>query len=98
MNINFAPADEAFLEKSVQSGIYSNKTEAVRDAVRRMREREEFKRDRLLAAIRIGQEDIEAGRMMPYTNDLIDRITEEAIRKAENSEMVFDPEVTGEGL
>lgn len=38
MHINFAPKDEAFLKGLVNEGYYTNVAEAIRDAVRRMRD------------------------------------------------------------
>jgi len=73
MNINFPPVDENFIKSMVESGYYSNATEMVRDAVRRMREREDDgKRARLRAAIEEGDRDLAAGRMFPYTPQILD--------------------------
>ncbi len=99
MNINFAPADDAFLEEQVKNGIYSNKTEAVRDAVRRLREQQEMKLERFLSAVRKGEEDLAAGRIVSYTPDYLRRKTEEAIARADRGEVSpLNPEVTGEGI
>ncbi len=38
MNVNFPPVDEAYIKAKVADGFYSNATELVRDAVRRLRE------------------------------------------------------------
>ena len=38
MHVRFADVDENFIKTEVQSGFYTNETELVRDAVRRMRE------------------------------------------------------------
>jgi len=37
MNVNFPAVDEIYIKQKVESGFYSNATELVRDAVRRMR-------------------------------------------------------------
>ena len=73
MNINFPPVDENFIKSMVESGYYSNATEMVRDAVRRMRERgDNDKRARLRAALAEGERDLAAGRMVPYTPQFLD--------------------------
>jgi putative addiction module CopG family antidote len=48
MHIELAPVDEKFIKESVKNGIFRSEAEAVRDAVRRAREREEDKQERLL--------------------------------------------------
>jgi antitoxin ParD1/3/4 len=60
MNINFPAVDETYIKQKVESGFYSNATELVRDAVRRMREADE-QRQALLAAVQIGDEQIAHG-------------------------------------
>jgi antitoxin ParD1/3/4 len=39
MNINFAPIDESFIKNKIEEGYYSDATELVRDAVRKLREK-----------------------------------------------------------
>ena len=54
MHIEFANVDEKYIKDSVKNGYYRSEAEAVRDAVRRMREQEEAKRARLLDALQLG--------------------------------------------
>jgi antitoxin ParD1/3/4 len=77
MNINFPPVDDGYIKAKVEGGYYSNATEMVRDAVRRMREQDDH-HGRLLAALEVGERDVAAGRTVPYTSDLLKRIEEEA--------------------
>lgn len=77
MNINFPPVDDAYIKTKVESGYYSNATEMVRDAVRRMREQDD-QHGRLLAALELGERDIAAGRTFRYTPDLLKEIEQEA--------------------
>jgi putative addiction module CopG family antidote len=70
MHIELAPVDEKFIKESVKNGIFRSEAEAVRDAVRRAREREEDKQERLLNALRLGD--------TPYTPELISKIESEA--------------------
>jgi putative addiction module CopG family antidote len=82
MHIELAPVDEKFIKESVKNGIFRSEAEAVRDAVRRAREREEDKQERLLNALRLGDADIVAGRVTPYTSELISKIESEALNHA----------------
>jgi antitoxin ParD1/3/4 len=75
MNINFPPVDESYIKTKVRSGFYSNATELIRDAVRRMREQDE-QRSRLLVALKKGEEDIAAGRYKLYSPELQSEIIE----------------------
>jgi antitoxin ParD1/3/4 len=68
----------------VESGYYSNATELVRDAVRRMREQDD-QHGRLLAALEIGERYIAAGRTVPYTPDLLKQVEQEARTHAANN-------------
>lgn len=72
MNINFPPVDKRFIENVVEDGYYSNVTEAVRDAVRRMREEFHRKHERLAAALEAGDRAIREGRTVPYTPEFLD--------------------------
>jgi len=85
MNINFPPVDDQFIKNQIESGYYSNATELVRDAVRRLREEEE-KRKAFLAAVKKGEDDIAAGRTIPYSEEWLEEVTERAIQKALNGE------------
>jgi antitoxin ParD1/3/4 len=83
MNINFPPVDAGYIKTKVESGYYSNATEMVRDAVRRMREQDD-QHGRLLAALEAGERDIAEGRTVPYTQDLLKEIELEARTHAAN--------------
>lgn len=82
MNIDFPAVDDGYIKGKVSNGYYTNATELVRDAVRRMREDDEAKRQRLLRALEVGEADIAAGRTTPYTPQLLALIEEEARRHA----------------
>lgn len=73
MHIEFANIDEKYIKDSVKNGYYRSEAEAVRDAVRRMRELEEAKRAHLLEALQLGVDDIEAGRITSYTPDFLEQ-------------------------
>ncbi len=78
MNINFPPVDEGFIKGMVDGGYYSNATEVIRDAVRRLRQQEEAQRARLAAALELGERAIKEGRSSAYTPELLARIEQSA--------------------
>ncbi len=91
MNINFPPVDEQYIKSQVELGFYGNATEMVRDAIRRLREEDE-RRKAFVAAVRLGEEDIAAGRVKPYTPELFETIKRNALKKfADGTEP--DPDV-----
>jgi antitoxin ParD1/3/4 len=77
MNINFPAVDETYIKQKVDSGVYSNATELVRDAVRHMREADE-QQQALLAAVQIGEAQIERGEYRRYTPELFEEIKRNA--------------------
>jgi len=77
MNIKFSPVDEGYIKAKVEGGYYSNATELVRDAVRRLRELDD-KHARLLTALEIGERAVAAGRTAAYTPELLGQIEQEA--------------------
>ena len=82
MNINFPPVDEHYIKSKVEDGFYSNATEVIRDAVRRMRERDESPHAHLMAALEAGEQAIREGHTVPYTPQLLDQIEQEARKHA----------------
>jgi antitoxin ParD1/3/4 len=78
MNVNFSSVDENYIKRMIEDGFYSDATELVRDAVKRMREQDDEKRTRLQAAIQAGQDDVNAGRVTAYTQDFMDRCEDRA--------------------
>lgn len=86
MHVRFADVDEKFIKTEVQGGFYTNETELVRDAVRRMRKGKERAR-RFQEAIAKGIQAVERGETVALTPDLLQEIKQDAIRnKARNGE------------
>jgi antitoxin ParD1/3/4 len=81
MHINLSQEMEKFVQSKVESGFYSNATEVIRDAIRRMRNEDE-KAAALRAAIRTGDEQLDRGEGVPYTPDLLNRMTQAASENA----------------
>jgi len=85
MHVRFADVDENFIKTEVLSGFYTNETELVRDAVRRMREEKE-RAKRFQEAVARGIQAVERGETVALTSDLLQEIKQDAIRKARNGE------------
>ena len=67
----------------------------VKDAVRHMREEEE-KFNRFQAAVRIGDEQIANGETVPYNRDLMKKIEQSAVKKAQEGKKVNNQDVISE--
>ena len=70
MHVSLTPELEAIVQGKVKSGFYSNASEVIRDAIRRLHERDS-ESERLARALSVGLEDIENGRTVPYDMDAI---------------------------
>jgi putative addiction module CopG family antidote len=71
--ITHLPADlEQFVKAKVQSGRFTSSDEAITEAVRLLRQREEAEEARVLEGIRRGLEDMRAGRTQPLEEAFAD--------------------------
>ncbi|TRX02906.1 type II toxin-antitoxin system ParD family antitoxin [Candidatus Methylobacter oryzae] len=93
MHINLSPEIEQYLQMKVGTGFYSNASEVVRDAIRRMREEDE-KLEKLKVAVKIGDEQLERGEGAIYSASRLNAITEKAFHNAHNGKNVSS-DVTG---
>lgn len=93
MHINLSPEIERYLQTKVGTGFYSNASEVVRDAIRRMWEEDE-KLEKLRAAIRQGDEQLERGEGIAYSASQLDKITEKALHNARMGKKI-GADVTG---
>jgi antitoxin ParD1/3/4 len=91
MHVNLSSEMESYIKSKVGSGFYGNATEVIRDAVRKMQAEEE-RRTSFRAAIAVGEADIAAGRVTPYTPELLNEIWEEALVIADSGQSI-DPNV-----
>lgn len=80
MNINFPPVDEKFIKSKIEEGYYSNATELVRDAVRRLREKDAADLSQLFEALEKGENSIARGKTKPYTRELLAQIEANALQ------------------
>jgi antitoxin ParD1/3/4 len=65
MNVSLTPALEKMVQQKVESGLYNNASEVVREALRLLKETEEIRRarlKRLKTAVAKGEADFAAGR------------------------------------
>jgi antitoxin ParD1/3/4 len=92
MHINLSPEMEQYLQSKVSAGFYSNASEVVRDAIRRMREEDE-KLAALRAAVAVGDEQLARGEGAPYSAELLEKLTERAMANARAAKKV-SPDVT----
>ena len=81
MHINLSPEVEKYLQSKVDSGFYSNASEVVRDAIRRMWEEDE-KLEKLRIAVKLGDEQLDKGEGIAYTKDRLTYITDKAFDNA----------------
>ena len=80
MNVNLTPQLEAMVRRKVESGLYNNASEVVREALRLMEERDSLQR--LRAALAIGQEQLDRGEGREYTPELMEEIKRQATENA----------------
>jgi antitoxin ParD1/3/4 len=90
MNISLTPRLEAMIREKVESGLYNNSSEVVREALRLM-ERQDAQR-KLLAQLAVGLDDFERGNVVEWTPELMDEIWREGKAAYEAGERP-DPDV-----
>lgn len=76
MNVEIPPRLEALVREKVASGLYDDASAVVQDALRLLDER--HRRDRLRAAIAVGDGQLARGEVVDWTPDLLDRLKDEA--------------------
>lgn len=72
MNISLTPALEKLVQQKVQSGLYNNASEVIREALRLMKETDEIRRaklKKLKAALAEGEADVASGRVSVLHTD-----------------------------
>jgi len=91
MHLNLGKPYENYIQQQVDSGLYGNATEVVRDALRRMKEHEEQKRlDTLRALLAVGEEQLARGEGISYTHDFMDNAMKKAIENSNAGKPVRD--------
>lgn len=72
MNVSLTPALEKLVQRKVESGLYNNASEVIREALRMMKESEEVRRiklKRLKDALATGEADVASGRVSTLRNE-----------------------------
>jgi len=87
MHINLSSEMEQYLQSKVGTGFYSNASEVVRDAIRRMWAEDE-KLKALRAAVQVGDEQLARGEGVAYTPQRLDQITEKAFANARSGKKI----------
>jgi len=92
MHLNLGSELNSFIEGQVDSGLYGNATEVVRDALRHMKEFQEEKRlESIRVLLAVGEEQIANGKTASYKSpDLLNRLTGEAIQNSIKGKPVKD--------
>lgn len=74
MNVSLTDELQTWIEGRVQSGLYRSSSEVVREAIRLLREREQMKelrRDELKRRIQEGIDDLDAGRSVDFSEQVV---------------------------
>jgi antitoxin ParD1/3/4 len=91
MHLNLGKPYENYIQQQVDSGLYGNATEVVRDALRHMKEHEEEKRlDTLRALLAVGEEQLARGEGISYTHNFMDNAMKKAIENSNAGKPVRD--------
>jgi len=76
MNVSLTPRLEAMVRQKVESGLYNNASEVVREALRLLEERDRL--SQLKTAIASGDAQYARGEVTTWTPDIFDRLKDEA--------------------
>jgi antitoxin ParD1/3/4 len=76
MNVSLTPKLEQIIRKKVETGLYSNASEVVREAIRQMDGRDSF--TRLRAAIDEADQEFARGEYYELTPQLLEEMTRES--------------------
>ncbi len=79
LKVSFAQVDEAFLRSKVENGYYSSVSEAIRDMVRKQREREQ---SGLLSALEAGEQAIRDGQVFDYDTAAFESAVSRGVKAA----------------
>jgi len=76
---------EAYVQYKIETGLYSNGAEVIRDALRHMMDNDEeaARALRLREAVQLGFNQIERGEGAEWTPELRERIKQDAVKRAQ---------------
>ena len=87
MNANLTPRREAMVRQKVETGLFNNASEVVREAPRLLGEK-----DQLKSTIAVGDAQYARGETILFTPELVEEMKWDAVRMAEAGEQP-DPDV-----
>jgi antitoxin ParD1/3/4 len=91
MHLKLGHEFDGFIQAQVDSGMYGNATEVIRDALRHMKNRQEEKSlESIQALLAVGEKQIANGETIAYNPGLLDRLRKEAIENSQKSKSVKD--------
>jgi antitoxin ParD1/3/4 len=89
MNVSLTPQLEEMIHQKVETGLYNNASEVVREALRLLDERDR-RLQWLRAEIAIGEEQMARGELITFTRERFEQIKREARESALSGEPVKD--------
>lgn len=90
MNVILPPQLEDLVRRKVDSGLYSNASDVIREALRQMDERDQVRLRQLRAEIKKGLDQLERGEGVEWTPELMERLKQEAAENARLGKPVHD--------
>ncbi len=90
MNVSLPPHLEAIVRRKVDSGLYGDADDVIRDALQLLDERDELRWEQLRAEIRKGLNQLERGEGVEWTTELLERLKQEAAENARLGKPVHD--------
>jgi len=91
MYINLSSEMEGFIKDKIANGLYGNATDVIQDAITRM-QAEEIRTEEWQSAIKQGDEQLDRGEEIVYTEEALKDITQSAINAMHNGQSL-DPDV-----
>lgn len=88
MNVSLTPRLEELIREKVESGLYNNASEVVREALRLLQQRDREQRFRDELAIGLAQ--IERGETVPWNSELLATLIRESEANAAAGRLVDD--------
>jgi antitoxin ParD1/3/4 len=88
MNVSLTPRLEEMIRRKVESGLYNNASEVVREALRLLDERDTDRR--LREELAIGLKQIEQGETVPWNPELLETLKREAAANAAAGKPISD--------
>lgn len=81
--VNLGKPYEEFIQKLVESGYYASASEVLRDALRlKMEQSERWQNTRLMQLVQEGLDDVAAGRVVPFSEELLNQALQNAKQNA----------------